>query len=318
MVDALSQVLGAVRLTEATFFSLDATTWPPDTAPAWAAAAEMTEVEQVIECHLVTAGACWGGLEDEPSIRVEMGDVVVFPRGGRQLRGADRARLICGFLGCDAPAFNPLLATLPRLIHLRAADQRDSVLKQLIEVALVQASSPTSGRSCVLSRLGELVLAEIVRRYVACLPEASAGWFAGLRDENIGRALQQMHLRPAHTWGLDELAKHAGLSRSLLAERFAQMVGVPPIQYLAKWRIQLAASLLRAGKSSVAEIATSVGYGSEAALSRAFKRCVGVAPARYRQGRVVPKNRATDEFRYRRETLAPGIRNVTGVHRRTA
>jgi AraC-like DNA-binding protein len=318
VVDALSHMLGAVRLTEATFFSLDATSWPPDAAPARAAAAELSKVEQVIECHLVTSGTCWGGLRDEPPIQLEMGDVVVFPHGGRRLHTADRARLICGFLGFDAPAFNPLLATLPRVIHLRAADQHDSVLNQLIELSLVQASSPTSGRSCVLSRLGELLFAEIVRRYLVRLPEATAGWFAGLRDENIGRALQQMHGRPAHAWTLGELAKQSGLSRSMLAERFLHIVGVPPIQYLAKWRIQLAASLLRASKCSVAEVAERVGYGSEAALSRAFKRCVGLAPARYRQGLVPPKLRGTDDFGHRRETSAPRIRTVAGMQRQTA
>ena len=112
------------------------------------------------------------------------------------------------------------------------------------------------------------------------------GWFAGLRDQNIGRALQKLHERPAHDWSLEELGKECGLSRSVLAERFAHLVGVPPIQYLAQWRIQLAASLLRSGKSSLAEIAERVGYGSEAALSRAFKRQVGIAPALYRRREV--------------------------------
>lgn len=303
-------------MTEASFFSHDAGSWPWDATAA--VTMERSEVEQVIECHLVTLGTCWGGWRNEPPIRLEVGDVVVFPRGGRFLRGADGARLICGFLGCDAPAFNPLVATLPRFIHLRAADQRDSFLKQLVEVSLVQASSPTSGRSCVLARLGELLFAEIVRRYVACLPEATTGWFAGLRDANIGRALQQIHERPAHGWSLEELAKQSGLSRSTLAERFAQMVGLPPIQYLGKWRIQLAASLLRARKFSVAEVAERVGYGSEAALSRAFKRCVGVAPALYGQGRMPLKSLGAHEFECRRETLAPGLRNTAGAQRPTA
>ncbi len=109
------------------------------------------------------------------------------------------------------------------------------------------------------------------------------GWFAGLRDESVGRALQRLHHRPAHAWSLEELAKEVGTSRSVLAERFTHLVGMPPIQYLTQWRIQLAASLLRSTKSSLAEVADRVGYGSEAALSRAFKRWVGVAPAHYRR-----------------------------------
>jgi len=318
-MDALSHVLGAVRLNGAAFFALDAAVaWPLDGASGPAAALRRFDFEQVIECHVVTAGSCWGGLPDEPAIRLEMGDVIVFPRGGTQLRGADSAQLICGFLACDAAPFNPLLSTLPRVIHVRAVDQADSVLRQLLEVALSEASSPRSGSGCVLSRLGELLLVEVVRRYLAGMPPARVGWFAGLCDENIGRALHELHQRPAHPWTLEQLSKAAGMSRSMLAERFATLVGVPPIQYLADWRIQLAASLLRASKSSIAEVAERVGYGSEAALSRAFKRRIGVPPAHYRQGVSARKKQPTDEFRPRRETSAARVRNVSSVLRQTA
>jgi AraC-like DNA-binding protein len=134
--------------------------------------------------------------------------------------------------------------------------------------------------------LSELLFVEVVRRYVAALPNEDAGWLSGLRDESVGRALQKLHERPAHQWSLEELAKETGMSRSMLAERFAHFVGVPPIQYLTQWRMQLAASLLRTTSATLAEIADRVGYGSEAALSRAFKRGVGVAPAAYRRGEL--------------------------------
>ncbi len=124
-----------------------------------------------------------------------------------------------------------------------------------------------------------------MRRYVETLPAETEGWFAGLRDPVIGRALQNLHERPTHAWTLEDLAKEVGVSRSILAERFAHFVGVPPIQYLAQWRIQLAATLLRGGNSGLAEIAQRVGYSSEAALSKAFKRWVGVSPALYRKGK---------------------------------
>jgi len=196
--------------------------------------------------------------------------------------GPDRARLVCGFLGCDARPFNPLLDALPRVIHLRAAEG-DDVLRKLVELAVVESAEPRPGGDCALSRLSELLFVEVVRRYVAQLPVEGVGWFAGLRDDNVGRALGKLHQRPAHDWSLEELARACGLSRSVLAERFAELVGIPPIQYLAQWRIQLAASLLRSGKASLAEIADRVGYGSEAALSRAFKRQLGIAPALYRR-----------------------------------
>jgi AraC-like DNA-binding protein len=317
MMDTLSDVLRAVRLTGAVFFSVDASSpWVAET-PAGREVGPyiMPGIEHVIEYHVVTEGSCWGGLIDEPPIRLEAGDIIVFPQGDSHVMasapgmrgepdfesfrtlsqgrlplsisvrggGPDRTRLVCGFLGCDARPFNPLLSTLPRVMHLRA-EGKEGAIRSLVELALAESTLQRAGGDCVLSRLSELLFVEVVRRYVAQLPPEGVGWFAGLRDDNIGRALQKLHERPAHDWTLEELAKDCGVSRSVLAERFAHLVGVPPIQYLAQWRIQLAASLLRSSKASLAEIAERVGYGSEAALSRAFKRQVGVAPALYRKG----------------------------------
>jgi len=317
VTDTLSDVLRAVRLTGAVFFAIDASTpWVTEAPPAAMVAPYiMPGVDHVIEYHVITAGSCWGGLLDEPAIQLEAGDIIVFPQGdphvissaaGMRAKldltpherasksplplaisidggGADRTQFICGFLGCDARPFNPLLATLPRVIHLRGGGASGSVLRHLVELAVAESGAPKAGSDCILSRLSELLFVEVVRRYAAALPTDTVGWFAGLRDEQIGRALQKLHQRPAHPWSLEELAKEVGMSRSMLAERFSHFVGVPPIQYLAKWRIQLAAALLRTNRSGLAEIAERVGYGSEAALSRAFKRWVGVAPALYRR-----------------------------------
>jgi AraC-like DNA-binding protein len=319
MLDTLSDVLRVIRLNGAVFFTIDATApWVAE-APCAADIAPhiMPGVEHVIEYHVVTSGTCWGGVIDEPAVKLEAGDVIVFPQGdphvvssGPGMRGKphldafksvsksrvplavsihgggpERAQLVCGFLGCDARPFNPLLSMLPRVIHLPASGDTET-MRRLVDLAVIESETQRAGGDCMLSRLSELLFVEVVRRYIAQLPPESTGWFAGLRDENIGRALQKLHERPAHDWSLEELAKECGLSRSVLAERFAYLVGVPPIQYLAQWRIQLAASLLRAGKSSLAVIAERVGYGSEAALSRAFKRQIGVAPALYRRGEV--------------------------------
>ena len=317
VTDTLSDVLRAVRLTGAIFFAIDASSpWITEAPPAKMVAPYiMPGVEHVIEYHVITAGTCWGGLLDEPAIQLEAGDIIVFPQGdphvissaaGMRAKldltpherasrsplplaisidggGADRTQFICGFLGCDARPFNPLLATLPRVIHLRGGGENGSVLRHLVELAVAESRAPKAGSDCMLSRLSELLFIEVVRRYVAALPAENAGWLAGLRDDQVGRALQKLHQRPAHPWTLEELAKDVGMSRSMLAERFSHFVGVPPIQYLAKWRIQLAAVLLRSDNSGLAEIAERVGYGSEAALSRAFKRWVGVAPALYRR-----------------------------------
>jgi AraC-like DNA-binding protein len=321
--DTLSDVLRAVRLTGALFFAIDASApWVAETPGARLLAPRlMPGVEHVVEYHLITAGSCWAGLIDEPALRLEAGDIIVFPQGdahvvsstpgmrgdpsseahrlaefGRlpisvsiQGGGGERAQIICGFLGCDARPFNPLLSALPRVIHLRGSGENGTVIRHLVELAVAESASPRAGSDCALSRVSELLFVEAVRHHVATLPAEQVGWFAGLRDDQIGRALAKLHQRPAHAWTLDELAKEVAMSRSMLAERFTHFVGIPPIQYLAQWRIQLAASLLRTSSSNLAEIAERVGYGSEAALSRAFKRTVGIAPAPYRRGELAPQ-----------------------------
>jgi AraC-like DNA-binding protein len=268
----------------------------------------------VIEYHLIAAGTCWGNIEGESPTRLQAGDVVVFPQGDGHVLASgpsapappmqlirlpeatgarlpvviteggsgEEAHLVCGFLGCDARPFNPLLATLPRMIHVRGGGE---LLDQLVRAAVAETAARRSGGEAVLARLSELLFVEIVRRHLATLPPGQTGWLAGLRDEFVGRALALLHDRPAHDWSLDELAASVGLSRSGLAERFTHFVGTPPMQYLARWRMQLAAGLLSDGSASVGQAADSVGYASEAAFSRAFKKLVGVPPATWRAGR---------------------------------
>lgn len=313
MDDALSEVLRAVRLTGAIYFSVDARApWVAEAAPARQVGRHVLgDAEHVLEYHVVVAGECWAGLLDEPPRRVEAGDVIAFPqgdghvlssepgmRGGpsvdewlahripdRVVVGRDgaRAEIICGFLGCDARPFNPFLSTLPRVLHLRADDGGGTTRRMLVEMALAESRTGRSGGREVLSRVSELLFIEVIRRHAETVPAEQGGWLAGLRDPVVGRALERMHLRPAHAWSLDELAREVGASRTVLAERFTELVGVPPIQYLAQWRIQLAAGHLRAGNASLAEVAERVGYGSETALGRAFKRLTGASPAAYRR-----------------------------------
>lgn len=201
--------------------------------------------------------------------------------------GPERAELVCGFLGCDARPFNPLLATLPRVLHVRA-EAADGRAEQLVRFAISESTTPSAGSDVVLARLSELLFVEVVRRHLSSLGPQETGWLAGLRDEGVGRALAALHQRPARAWELDGLARGVGMSRSMLAERFTHLVGVPPMQYLARWRMQLAANLLSTTSAGLAEIASRVGYGSEAALSRAYKRWVGVAPTDWRRGRRGP------------------------------
>ncbi|HWB74431.1 MAG TPA: AraC family transcriptional regulator [Nannocystaceae bacterium] len=314
--DPLSEVLRAIRLNGAFYFAIEATQpWVAEALPSKIVGPQlMPGVDHVIEYHVITAGSCWVGVLDAPPVLAVAGDVVAFPqgdahvlssapgmRGGpsfdlvkheeRELPiklslhggGAQGAAVICGFLGCDARPFNPLLAALPRMIHARAADGRTAAMRSLVELALAESTAARAGGACVLMRLSELLFVEVVRQYAEGLPPEQLGWLGGLRDPTVGRALQRMHARPTDDWTLEQLARESGASRTVLAERFAELVGVPPMQYLAQWRIQLAATMLRTTTATVAEIAERVGYGSEDSFARAFKRLTGLAPGAYRQ-----------------------------------
>ena len=199
--------------------------------------------------------------------------------------GTEQATVVCGFLGCDARPFNPLLAALPRLLHVPGAAARGGALEHFITVAVDEANHKRPGGEAVLERLSEMMFVDVVRRYLEGLAPGDTGWLAGLRDRFVGRALGLLHAQPSHHWTIDELGDAVGLSRSALHERFAQLVGEPPIQYLARWRMQVASRLLLESTMNIASIALETGYESEAAFSRAFKRLVGVPPATWRRSR---------------------------------
>ncbi len=192
---------------------------------------------------------------------------------------------VCGFLGCDLKPFNPLVGALPRMLHVPAA-QAGAWVSRVIDQAVVESSSPRPGGDAVLERLSEMMFVDAARRYLDSLPEDATGWLAGLRDRFVGKALALMHERPAHAWTVDNLAREVGLSRSALHERFVEFLGHPPMHYLASWRIQLATRLLRESNRNVATIALEVGYDSEAAFSRAFRRMVGMPPATWRRAQT--------------------------------
>jgi len=155
---------------------------------------------------------------------------------------------------------------------------------------LAESKQPRMGGQCVLGRLSELMFVDVVRHYLETLPADRTGWLAGLRDPFVGRALSALHRDPAYDWTIESLAKNVGLSRSALAERFSQFVGQPLMQYVTNWRMQLAANHLLSGKESVAVVANRIGYDSEAAFSRAFKKAVGTPPSQWRKVRNQPRN----------------------------
>jgi AraC-like DNA-binding protein len=199
--------------------------------------------------------------------------------------GSASAKLVCGYLACDARPFNPLLDALPPM--LKAGDPRGNEtnwIGQFIQFAVSEVSDKRAGSESVLTRLSELMFIDVVRRYVETLPEQKTGWLAGLRDPSVSKALALMHARPSFSWTIDGLARQCGTSRSVFAERFVQLIGVPPMHYLAQWRMQVASEMLNRRHLNMATIASEIGYDSEAAFSRSFKRTMGVTPSAWREG----------------------------------
>ena len=317
--DVLSDVLRAVRLTGAVYFDFELSSpWVAEAPPSREIAGKvMPGAQRVIEYHLLARGTCWGHAIGQEPMRLHEGDLIVFPQGDAHVLssapgmraapdmsvfarpsstlpivyelgggGSERARVVCGFLGCDERPYNPLLTALPSVIHLSSAGPQapSGWLGTLLNIAVKESGSARAGGENVLARLSELMFVEAVRRYLETLPPAQTGWLAGLRDPVVGQALAALHGQPSEPWTVERLARLVGLSRSVFAERFMEMVGQPPMQYLALWRMQLAARLLVEG-GHVAAVAGAVGYESEAAFSRAFKKLVGQAPATWRRVR---------------------------------
>jgi AraC-like DNA-binding protein len=316
-MDALSDVLRTVRLTGAFFFDVQACTpWVAETPEGKIVVSAMFPgSDHLISYHLIMRGSCWVSIEGETPIKLSAGDIIVMPQGDTHVlatspdmrkspemsmyrmpndgrlpvkisvgtAGGEETHFVCGFLGCDSRPYNPLLTALPRMIHIR--DHASGALGAYFRAALAESNGRMGGES-MLSRISELMFVDVVRRYLETLPEGQTSWLSGLRDPYIGRALTALHAHPARDWSLESLAQEAALSRSAFSERFSQFVGQPPMQYLANWRMQLATNYLRSGSDSVATIGNRVGYDSEAAFSRAFKKCVGVPPSEWRDSHV--------------------------------
>ena len=320
-LDVLSDVLRSVRLTGSMLFLVEASTPWMTQAPATQAfaAAVLPHAQHLISYHVITDGACWGGLAGAVPQPLEAGDILVVPHGDpyflaappdaaqtygydeavsffRRMAagelptvvtegggGAQRTRFVCGFLGCDARPFNPVLAALPRVMHLRRAARPGDRLSHLVDFALGELREQRAGSRDVLLRLSELMFVEVVRCHLAAGASDRPDWLAGLRDPLVARALACLHREPARPWTIDALAGAVNSSRSTLAERFAQRVGKPPMQYLTAWRMQLATRLLADSSAKVRAVAEAVGYDSEAAFSRAFKKHSGRSPRDWRQ-----------------------------------
>jgi AraC-like DNA-binding protein len=305
-------------LNGALFFSAEFSAPWGFTAPASEVTAAMLALgaAHLVLYHFVIEGGALVLLTDGQSVELEPGDIVIFPHGdphhmtsGKEARapfpsygisskiksrdlstlqaggGGDTSRFVCGYMVCDPFLSRPILNGLPPVFKVNIrTDRSGHWLENSILHLVEEAASGRVGSQAMLAKLSEALFVDTLRRYVASLPEQQTGWLAGARDPIVGKSLGLLHSRIAHPWTIADLANEVGISRSGLVERFTRYLAEPPMTYLSRWRLQLAARSLESTSRGVAEIAADVGYESEAAFNRAFKREFGQPPGRYRGG----------------------------------
>jgi AraC-like DNA-binding protein len=323
-MDALSEVLKAVKLDSAFFFNAEfSAPWCFQSPNSCKLAPYINQSSgHVIVYHLLIEGRAYGRLGDE-RLEILPGDVLIFPHGdshtvesgvsrhavngegelqriftqGLKLAriggGGEVARFVCGYMVCERSLSQVFLAGLPAMFKVNIRqDDSGRWLENSIRYSIADPKASGAGAEAVLARLCETLFIETLRRYMTLLPTGQTGWLAGARDAEVGRALALMHQQPAASWTIATLAHEVGISRAVLAERFREYLGEPPLAYLTRWRLQLGAQMLSSTSQSVAQIASKVGYDSEPAFNRAFKRSFGNPPARYRNETRPKPNRS--------------------------
>lgn len=318
--DPLSDLLAGMHLAGMVLFRGAFTEPWSVMAPSSQQLAQMLpfRAEHIIPFHLIAAGECRLDMADGETIRLGAGDAVLLPNGdAHTLSGRDRANtvhvgellppspwteipvldhggagaatdIVCGFLQCDTVPFQPLLGQLPAVLHVSPANGDSAWLAGTIRHTIDQVSHPASGSRSMLPRLTELMFVEILRDHLRRLPDDQIGWLSACKDPVAGAALRRLHGAPMQDWSLETLARAGGVSRSVLTERFRHFLGLPPMRYVAQLRLQLAAQRMRSSDTPIKAIVDEVGYESEAAFGRAFKRCFGVAPGEWRRRQQAP------------------------------
>ncbi len=316
-MDALSEILQSVKLEAAMFYKAEFTApWGFRSPPTCEVAAFLRKgPKHVVVYHLLTQGRARCEVEHSAHcLELVPGDIVVLPHGdahflsngspscivdyGKHLKelfsqgivldryggGGETTSFVCGYMECDRELSRTFLGGLPAVLKVNIRnDHAGQWLENSIQFSAGEASANQAGSDAVLVRLSEALFVETMRRYVAELPPQQTGWLAGARDPVVGTALAHMHRDPEYRWTIANLGQQVGVSRSVLAERFRHYLGEPPMTYLSRWRLQLGARMLTSTSYSVARISGDVGYESEPAFNRAFKREFGVPPARFRR-----------------------------------
>ena len=317
-MDVLSNVLRTIRLEGALFLNGDMHAPWCFKVPKGKDMAQLLKpgAQQLAICHLVLQGECWAQVEGEEPVRVKAGEEHGVPHGDSHVLGSglqhsavdvehvvkprapelERIRyggdgettlLVCSWFAYEGTTPNPVMTNLPRLFTTALRSRPAGPwIEQSVNFVLGDSASHAPGSEMLTAKVAELLFAEVLRGYIESLPANKPGWLAGLRDPHVSRCLALMHGEPARAWTVEGLAQEIHTSRSVLADRFTELVGAPPMQYLARWRMVLAAGLLRSDQANLARIAEGVGYESEAAFNRAFKREYGVSPGAWRRQSV--------------------------------
>jgi AraC-like DNA-binding protein len=314
--DVLADMLRSLRLTGSVFLDARFSTPFGVLSPRqWDASTPMAHLRHISVFHLIAAGECTIEIATGERRTVSAGDILLLPfadqhkfwsgdavemaraqtlfadgpikgvwtidHGG----GGKQTRMVCGFIESSEFLFAPVFRSLPALLVDRTGDDKvGAIITSTVGQILALADTATPGTELMLGRLMELLFVEVLRRYAENLPAGTKGWFAAIGDPIVSRALQSVHGDPSRRWSVDDLAREAGASRTVLAERFNALLGQAPIEYVTGWRMQLAAERIRNSSDSLAAIAADIGYESEAAFNRAFKRVTGVTPGRFRDG----------------------------------
>jgi AraC-like DNA-binding protein len=314
-MDVLSEVLKVVKLQGALFYNGEfSAPWSVYAAPSQRLARYFgTNTEHVIVYHFLTEGHASVRVENGSRLNLDAGDIVMIPHGDKHIvengpatctvddsehltevlkqglklwrvgGGGEVTKFVCGYMACDTRLGQVFLSGLPPIFKLSIRNKPSGRwLENSIRFSVDHGDPSQAGREAVLAKLSEVLFVETLRAYIAELPPNQTGWLASARDPEIGRALALMHRNPAHPWTIASLAKEAGISRSVLAERFHNYLNETPMAYLTRWRLQLGGQMLSSTSYSVAQIAAEVGYESEAAFNRAFKREFAIPPARFR------------------------------------
>jgi AraC family transcriptional regulator, alkane utilization regulator len=313
--DVLSDLLRRFRVTGAALLRGEySSPWAWDAPDAETIATHLhVPGTRVVVFHIVANGRCWLDVKDHPRVELSAGDLVGFPHGDahrmgwgtfpaafpiielfppapwtevptiRRVADGELCRILCVYLRCDMPLFDPLTQALPKLILMRSGGPSPSFVDTLIRKLIDEASTVRAGSASYTARMTELLFVEIIRSHLDQLGSDSTGWLAALNDRYIASVLSAFHSAPSHSWTLAELSNRAGLSQSALRARFQRVLGISPIRYLTLWRLQLAALRLRDCEITVPQIAAEAGYLAPEAFTRAFKRAVGLTPAAWRE-----------------------------------